>query len=267
MKNLPAFRPVKTILMALGFFFSFVQAQAQKDTLQNKLSLSYDLTHFDQQFSDDWQLASLEYSRRTGFGTLVGRLNHANRFARTGWQFETEAYPVLGKKLYAYVGLSVAGDVPVFPRWRTGSTLYYNFAKGWEAEGGFRYLYFDQSIWMGTVGLSKYAGAWLLNARSFFYVDAPLRNQSFFVKAQRYLRNEKDFLWLQVGSGVSPDESRNVQLNVTSQLASKRVAAGATFSVHPQLQLTLTAGYARDEYRSKTFDNQYSGSAGVGFRF
>ena len=254
------------MLIVLGFF-SFFQSRAQSDTLSNKLSLVYDYTHFDRQFSDDWQMTSLEYSRRTGLGTLLGRLNYANRFATSGWQFEGEAYPVLSKKVYAYTGLSYADAVPVFPRWRTGASLYVNFAKGWEGEGGFRYLYFNQSIWMGTAGLSKYAGAWLLNVRSFFSVHAPLSNQSFFVKAQRYLRNEKDYVWLQVGSGVSPDESRNVQLNGETQLVSKRVMAGAKFSVGSQLQLTLTSGYARDEFRSKTFGNQYSGSAGVGFRF
>lgn len=256
----------KLLLLSLHLLF-FSSAFAQTDSLRNIVSVNYDHTHFDKQFVDDWQMVSLEYKRHTGFGALLGRLNYANRFAKNGWQAEGEAYPVISKKLYAFAGFSYAHDVPVFPRWRTGSTLYYSFAKSWEAEGGFRYLCFDKSIWMGTAGMSKYVGAWLLNARSFFSLHAPFDNQSFFFKAQRFLKNEKDFVWLQVGSGVSPDESRNIQLNASSPLVSKRIAAGAKVSLTSQLQLTVSAGYARDEYRTKTFGGEYNGSVGVSCRF
>jgi YaiO family outer membrane protein len=241
----------KTLFLVLGL--SVCSALfAQADSLPNRFTVSYDHTHFSKQFADDWRVTSLEYSRQTGVGTVLGRVNYANRFAKSGWQAEGEAYPVISKKLYAFAGFSYANDLPVFPRWRTGSSLYYAFAKGWEAEGGFRYLRFDNSIWMGTTGFSKYVGAWLLNARSFFAVNAPFATQSFFVKAQRFLPNEKDYVWLQAGSGVSPDDSRSIQLNTEARLVSKRVSAGARLSITRQLLLTLQAGYARDEYKTKT---------------
>lgn len=258
---------LKSVLLLASLLFALAPVFAQKDSLPNTISTGYEQTHFDRPFSNDWHMSSLEYSRHAGWGTWLGRVNYANRFARNGWQAEGEAYPVLGKNVYAYTGLSYSNDAPVFPQWRAGSTLYYAFAKGWEAEGGFRYLSFDQNIWMGTAGVSKYLGAWLLNARTFFSIQTPASNQSYFIKAQRFLKNEKDYVWVQAGSGVSPDESRNVQLNTTALLQSKRVAAGAKLSVGSTVQLTLSAGYARDEYRTKTAGRQYSGSAGVGYRF
>lgn len=266
MKNHAAFPSGKPWLLLLQMLF-FTTAFSQTDSLPNAVSLSYEHTHFNKQFADDWRMVSLEYKRRTSLGALLGRVNYANRFAKSGWQAEGEAYPVISKKLYAYAVFSYATDMPVFPRWRTGSALYYAFSKGWEAEGGFRYLYFDKSIWMGTVGVSKYVGAWLLNARSFFSLQEPFGNRSYFLKAQRYLKNEKDFVWLQVGSGVSPDESRSIQLNTASQLVTQRMAAGAKLSVAPQVQLMLMVGYAKDEYRTKTYGGQYNGSAGVSLRF
>jgi YaiO family outer membrane protein len=262
----PAFWLAVQLLPALCLLSCFT-AFAQRDTLPNTFSILYEHTHFDKQFSNDWKIASLEYKRHTGFGTLVGRVNYANRFAKSGWQAEVESYPVISKKFYAYAGVSYANDVPVFPKWRTGSTLYYTFVKSWEAEGGFRYLYFDRSIWMGTASISKYAGAWLLNARFFFSVRAPFENQSFFLKAQRYLKNEQDYVWLQVGSGVSPDEARSIQLNMAAKLVSKRINAGAKLSLNKSMQLMLSAGYARDEYRIKTFGSQYNGSAGLSLKF
>jgi YaiO family outer membrane protein len=258
---------LRNTIFSVPFLCFFSNAFAQADTLPNAISVSYEHTHFDKQFADDWKMISVEYKRKTGPGSLITRLNRANRFQKSGWQGELEAYPVISKKLYAFAGVSYANDVPPFPRWRTGSTLYYNFAKGWEAEGGFRYLYFENSIWIGTAGVSKYLGPWLLNARSFFSVHAPFDNQSFFFKAQRYLKNEKDYLWLQAGSGVSPDESRSIQLNEASRLISKRVSTGARLSVSNWMQLLLSAGFARDEYRMKTFGNQYNGSAGLSVRF
>ena len=258
---------LKSVLLLASLPFALTPVFAQKDSLPNTIYIGYEQTHFDQQFPDDWRMSSLGYSRHTGWGTLLGRVNYANRFARCGWQAEGEAYPVLNEKLYAYAGLSYGSDAPVFPQWRAGSTLYYAFAKGWEAEGGFRYLRFDQSIWMGTAGVSKYLGAWLLNARTFFSVQTPANNLSYFIKAQRFLNNEKDYVWVQAGSGISPDESRNIQLNTASQLVTKRVGAGAKLSVTPQVQLSLTAGYASDEYRTKMYGGQYNGSVGVSLRF
>lgn len=255
-------------LWLTAFFFSLLSgAAAQTDSLQNTFSLSYEHTHFDKQFANDWRLFSLEYKRQTGKVILLGRLNGASRFQQNGWQGEVEAYPVISKKLYGFAGVSYAGDAPVFARWRTGASLYYNLAHGWEAEGGFRFLYFNQSIWMGTAGVSKYLGPWLLNARAFFSLNNPSPNQSYFLKAQRFLHNEKDYLWLQVGSGISPDESRSVQLNPAAMLVSQRVNTGAKISLNKTVQLTLAASYARDEYRVKTFGNQFSGLAGVGLRF
>ncbi|HET7896876.1 MAG TPA: hypothetical protein VFL47_04385, partial [Flavisolibacter sp.] len=96
---------------------------------------------------------------------------------------------------------------------------------------------------------------------------SPADNQSYFLKAQRFLKNEKDFIWLQVGSGVSPDESRNIQMSALPNLQTKRLAAGAKLSVNRQIQFTLSAGYTRDEYRTKTIGHQYAGSFGAEFRF
>jgi YaiO family outer membrane protein len=265
MTNLTPYR-FKAIFLAVISLVS-VAAKAQHDSLQNTVSFSYEHTHFDRQFANDWRVASLEYKRKLGMGTVLGRVNSASRFGKQGWQGEVEAYPVISKKVYAYTGVSYASTVPVFANWRAGTSLYMNVAKSWEAEAGFRYLYFDQSIWMGAVGVSRYAGAWLLNARSFFSVQSPAENQSFFLKIQRFLKNEKDYVWLQAGSGVSPDEGRSIQLNTSARLSSKRITAGAKLSLQHRMQLLVSAGYAKDEYRLKTFGNQFSGSAGVSFQF
>ena len=73
-------------------------------------------------------------------------------------------------------------------------------------------------------------------------------------------------VWFQAGSGVSPDERRNVQL-VTGNLTSKRLTVGTRFFTSKRMLAQVTAGYARDEYREKTYGNQWYGSAGLFFLF
>jgi YaiO family outer membrane protein len=138
--------------------------------------------------------------------------------------------------------------------------------KGWEVEGGYRQLHFDDDIWVGAGGLSKYLGNWLVNLGTYLSINSPADNQSYFLTAKRFLSDRGDMVWFQAGSGVSPDEKRNVQL-ATSNLTSKRVTVGTKFFTSKRTVAQVTAGYARDEYREKTYGNQWYGSAGLAVLF
>ena len=127
--------------------------------------------------------------------------------------------------------------MPVFPKWRTGLSLFISLPKAWEVEGGFRQLYFDENIWIGTAGVSKYAGNWLFNVRTFFRPDEAGSNQSYFFNARKYLKTERDYVWFQVGRGVSPDETRNVQIRTNMKLASTKLEAGTYVSLSKRTQL------------------------------
>src|SRR5688500_11825498 len=80
-----------------------MKAGAQQDSLRHMIGISYEHTHFDKQFSDDWQVTSLEYGQKTKGATFIGRVNYASRFAQQGVQAEAQAYPLISKRVYAYV--------------------------------------------------------------------------------------------------------------------------------------------------------------------
>jgi YaiO family outer membrane protein len=164
------------------------------------------------------------------------------------------------------VGTSYSNNNPVFPNYTTGATLYVGLNGGWEVEGGYRQLKFADHIWVGSGGVSKYVGNWLFNITSYISLQTPADNQSYFVTAKRFFADSREMVWLQAGSGVSPDERRNVQLTTTN-LRSKRLNAGAKFFVRKNTLLQLTAGYSRDEFREKTFGSQWNGAAGFAFLF
>lgn len=251
---------------AIAFSTCCLAAEAQQDSLQNTIGISYEQTHFSKQFADDWKVTSIEYSRKTAGATFIGKVNYAQRFGQEGVQFEAQAYPKISRRVYAYLGGSYSNNNPVFQRYTTGATVYVAINNGWEVEGGYRQLNFDENIWVGTGGVSKYLGNWLVNIRSFISIDAPADNQSYFFTAKRFFSDPKEMIWVQLGNGVSPDEKRNVQLT-TANLTSRRLNAGGKFFVWKNTLAQLTAGYSRDEYKEKTFGNQWNGSAGLAVQF
>lgn len=254
----------KAIVVALSG--CSLAATAQYDSLRNTIGISYEQTHFSKQFADDWRVTSIEYGHKTAAATYIGKVNYAQRFGQHGVQFEVQAYPKISRRVYAYLGASYSNNNPVFPSYTTGATVYVGINNGWEIEGGYRQLNFDDNIWVGTGGVSKYLGNWLFNVTSYVSIHSPSDNQSYFFTAKRFFRDPKEMIWVQLGNGVSPDEKRNVQLN-TANLTSRRLNAGTKFFVWKNTLAQLTAGYSRDEYREKTFGNQWNASAGLAFQF
>ena len=261
MKHLRLFFILPALLLCTAAF-----AQP-KDSLRQSVTVGYEHYHFDKQFSNDWRIGSLEYKREADKATYLGRFNYASRLGQTGWQAEVEAYPKLTSKIYAYLGAGYSPSMPVFPKWRSGGTLFFVLPKGWEAEGGVRHLYFNQHVWMGTAGISKYAGNWLLNVRSFIGSSTPGSNHAVFFTARHYLKNERDFVWMQLGSGISPDESRNVLIEKGAVLSSRRITAGAQLSVGRRYMLAPQVGWAHDEIGGGRKGNQFLGGLRVGYRF
>jgi YaiO family outer membrane protein len=262
--------PNRVSFVVALFFTAFCTAKAEAqltDSLPNTITIGHEYTHFDLQFRDDWQLSSLEYKRQTQSGAYLARFNHANRFGRTGWQAEAEAYPKLSSKIYAYLSVGYAPSVPVFPKWRTGTSLFFVLPKGWEAEAGFRHLRFSSDVWVGTAGFSKYVGNWLFNIRSFASSSRPAANYSVFFNARRYLSNPASYLWLQVGRGTSPDETRNVLLGESAVLSSMRMLGGTQLALSKFHTLGAQIGWSQDDIGQARKGNQVSGSLRLGFRF
>ena len=132
-----------------------ISQRIRENSSKNKIGLSYDFVHFDEQFSDPWQLASFDYGRQTKFGSVSARINYANRFKSEGLQFEVDAYPKLSPMFYTYVSGGYSTD-GIFPNYRAGFSLYANLPASFEADAGFRLLRFDDNTWSYTLALGKY---------------------------------------------------------------------------------------------------------------
>ncbi len=168
----------------------------------NSLAVTYQFDSFGPD-TDPWHAASLTYTRRTNIGLVAGRLNYARRFGMQGALFEVDAYPSLGKKMYAYVNAGASGT-DLFPKFRTGVSIYRNLPKSFEAEIGVRYLRFDINTLIYTGSLSKYLGNFWFSVRPFVTPGDLGISQSYFFITRYYLSNANDYFTLTIGSGFSP---------------------------------------------------------------
>ncbi|MBO9619535.1 MAG: YaiO family outer membrane beta-barrel protein [Niabella sp.] len=233
------------------------------DRSVNRIGIYYDYVHFDKQFSDPWHLASIDYGRTTGIGTVIARVNYANRFRENGLQFEMDAYPRISKTFYLYVNAGYSNNVGVFPKWRAGLSVYANLPKSFEAELGIRHLYFTSSTEIFTAYLGKYYSNFLFGARTYLVPSNSSLSQSYSLLCRYYFGGADDYIGATVGTGISPDDRSLVaQLNTNYKL--KTYKAGIDFR-HAIKRNIITADFSiiNQEFQPATWGNQIQ--MGVGY--
>ncbi len=259
---------LSSLLIAATLLSPLCSLAQRSDTTRTQSVLgTYEFNRFNQASRYQWHQGSIEYKKQTTGMAVIGRFNYAQRALRTGWQAEAEAYPQLSKKVYAFTSLSYAGGNTVFPRWRSALSVYVALPAAWELEGGVRYLYFDRNIWILAPGLGKYMGNWFLQARSFISLNSGAGiDRSYFLSGRYYLPSGTDYVWLQAGTGVSPDESRAAQLQLPG--LRRQVVTGGIRTTIAQRHIALfTTGYARNEFSKSIYGSQLIVAAGYGLKF
>jgi len=229
----------------------------QEFTAKNALGITYNFTHFDKQFEDDWHIVGLSYRRATPIGSVIFRTNYANKFADNGVQFELEAYPRLSKIFYLYVGAGYSDNVGIFPNYRTGVSLYANLPQSFEGEVGYRQLYFNDHIWMYTASIGKYYQNYWFNFRTYLTPNQENISQSYAGTVRYYTKGANDYLGFIIGTGLSPEENRNNLLdNASYKLKTFKVGAEYNFSVNRTNLFSISSTYYNQEYRPNEKGNQ-----------
>ena len=237
---------------------------------KNKIGLSYSYVYFDKQFSDPWHLASFDYTRRTGIGSVTGRVNYANRFTKNGIQYELEGYPRFSKTFYSYISAGYSDIVGVFPKWRGGFSLYINLPKSYEAELGFRYLNFSgDPTWIYTGYLGKYYKSWLFGARTYITPgNFSTVSTSYTISARYYYGSADDVLGINAGYGISPDDRLNsIQIDSKVRLVSYKAGISFKKKVSKFSVISVDGSWVNQEYLPQTKGNQYQFGLGWLYRF
>lgn len=217
---------------------------------KNIFSVGYDYDYFDKQFKDPWHNISTSYGRQTKYlGRFITRANLGNRFASNGYQIEIDAYPVLGKKMYAYINAGYSPSI-IFPTYRSGISVYRNFPRAFEGELGLRVLYYSKAtiLYVGSIG--KYKGNFWFSARqtliSFENGNRIFPSYSFITRY--YGKTTYDYVTLTLGYGLSPDDRvREVLLeHVTVKNYSMKLSVQKLFRGNNVF--SINAGIVNGEY-------------------
>lgn len=259
-------------LFLLIFNSLYFPAQAQdpllnnkKDSTLNSIGIKYYLTFFGKGISNPWHLVSTEYTRQVKKTSLIARVNYANRFGTSAVQAEADAYPVLSRKVYAYLNVGFSPGKMLFPGFRSGMSLYFSLPAAFEVEAGARYLYFDEPIYIYTASIGKYYKKYWFNASAFLTPQNSNVAASWFLKS-RYFLYDKDYIMLLLGSGLSPD-SRVDNTLFNTFLKSKKAELSFRRTIQKHYTLFLSAGISHQQMQIDTYINQYNVGAGfqVGF--
>jgi YaiO family outer membrane protein len=235
----------------------------------NKISLNYDYTYFNKEFDKPWQLASLSYGQNTELGSVIARVNVANRFGENGVQSEVDAYPRINKLFYTYVNFGYSGNVGVFPNVRAGFSLYANLPKSFEAEAGVRYLYFTSTTVIYTFSIGKYYKNFLFTARTYQTPSDFGFSQSYSLSGRYFLKGADNYIGVSMGSGISPDETNQTVLYNGKQYTfpSKQISASFYHTFLKWYIISMGAGEINQAYEEGVRGNQVDIWAGVSRRF
>ena len=215
------------------------------DVFKNKISVNYTYDHYSK-ILDPWHYANIQYARTTTYlGTVVARMNYANRFKTNGLQAEVDAYPTLSKYHYAYFNVGYGGS-GIFPLWRGGTDIYQKLPNAFEMALGFRYLNFSSShVMIYTAYFGKYVGNYWLGIRTFITPsDNNKTSLSGTFLVRKYFEDDQNYLGFRMGYGVSPDNKNNIYYNLHSKNA--RVEYNKTF--HKRWLLNLSCNGEFQEY-------------------
>lgn len=240
-------------------------------SVTNEMGINYQYIGFSEDYTqnDPWHSISGEFQHNFGRTATIARVTYSDRSSRDGKLYELEAYPVFNDKMYAFANIGVSNG-ELFPDFRGSLSIFYNFAKVFEAELGGRYQNFNENdLYTGILGLTLYQGKFYFNARAFLGPELNgdlVRNYQGNVRY--YLSNVDNFLFVRLGSGISPDESILFTQALDNPLLEAYYGTlGMNFSIGVHHIMQIGAGILYEDITSNRQGNQVIGSVGYRYRF
>jgi YaiO family outer membrane protein len=244
-------------------------------TMLNGIGINYATDRFSDIY-DPMQYVYLQYSRRTPYGSIFGRLNYSSRFHSEGTQIEFDFYPKISDGKYGYLNYGFSNS-PLFPKHRLGAEYYTNLPASFEGSLGFRYLSFGSgttvTIYTGTVGY-YYRNYWF-SVRPYLTPGDAGTSKSVSLTIRYFFGDVDDYLSVKAGTGFTPDE-RPVQSNAgysgtteVFHLKSQTAGIGLQKMFGTYMLLVASFDFTNQELSFSPYDyvKMYSLSAGIRLKF
>ncbi|HEY9168964.1 MAG TPA: YaiO family outer membrane beta-barrel protein [Lutibacter sp.] len=172
----------------------------------NSIGINASVDFYSETF-DPMQYYSLNYSRQTKYGSIIGKMNFSRRFNDNGAQFEVDLYPKITKGLYAYLNIGFSNSY-LYPDVRYGAELYKSLPKGFEASLGFRALKYSTTTNIYTGSIGWYTGNSYWSFRPYLTPGDSGTSKSGTLNYRKYRSDADNYFSVSVGMGFSPEIDR-----------------------------------------------------------
>jgi YaiO family outer membrane protein len=225
-----------------------------------KVKYGYDHFNRGEENFGPWHLFSFDLSKKLKWGTVIGRINYANRnfssISKSGPQFEIDLYPRISKGFYAYVNGGYSSS-SVFPKYRFGGELYKSLPSGFEISAGARYLDFSTAnVLIYTGNLGKYYKNYWFSLRPFITSKTSGIDISGILLIRKYQNNPRNYISLLLGIGSSPIEL--FFLEDIERLNSYKIGIEIVQMVSRSTLIEIQIRYEREEFQLGKFGNRYT---------
>ncbi|PKQ64400.1 hypothetical protein BZG02_06185 [Labilibaculum filiforme] len=253
----------------------------QSSRMDYKAIYQHDYERFNEPYDRRWHLSSFQLARRYNWGSLIGKFNLGDLISdgESFWsnevakQFEVDAYPRVTKKSYAYLNYGFSPD-NLFPQHRAGAELYYKLPKSFGVSAGMRFLHFDsdsgnKNVYIYTASVEKYYRNYWFSFRTYLTPKNGDLSQSYWLTTRRYLRDSKNYIGLELATGVSPDEPRgNFSSLGNYDYKSRKLRLSYQDRIKTDRLLYLVKlGYEREEYQVNEKRDVLSFSVKLSYQF
>jgi len=246
-----------------------------KGELPNKINLVHSLEYFNLPWERNWHITSIQYSRKTKFGSIIPKINlgqllsNENSFLESPqFQYEIDLYPKIRRGTYAYISYGFSPD-KYFPKHRGGIEIYQGLPKSFEFSIGARWMQFssNNNVYIYTGAIGKYYKDFWLSFRSFITPKSEGTSQSYFLFSRMYFSSGEHYASVILGKGTSPDSpERNFGNEELFKLDaySMKIEYQQAF---PPFLIKLNAGYKFQEYSTDKFRDVYSAAIYLMYKF
>lgn len=215
--------------------------------------------------TDPWTLGSVSVSRRTPAGSIIARVNYANRFATDGVQVEADAYPRLNEKVYLYLNAGYS-SATVFPEWRLGGEAFTSLPNAWEASAGFRQLHFGGApVTLFTGAIGKYIGNYWFSLRPYVRSKDGGLSASAGLTARRYFADGDHWVGVATSYGSSPTD--RITPDAVGRTDAFSASLNGSTGLTSRLLATWTLGYDSEELSPGNTRTSTTLSAGLKLTF
>lgn len=182
-----------------------LRADILEETRNYRLRVAASQDRYSETF-DPRTNGKIQVALSTEAGTVITRMNYADRFGSFGLMPEVIWYPSITDGFYAFINIA-ASPSDIFPQYRAAVEPYFRLSDVLEGSAGARFMRFPNSkTWLFTGSLIGYHGNWMFMMRPFFTPDENGVISSYNLTARRYYGTTDTYLELRAGYGFTNDD-------------------------------------------------------------